>query len=74
MGVAKGGHGGGESFVNCYGTLSYEEEKRVDGSTIYDLASLTKALATTLAVLCLMQEEKIKLSDRLGAFFGAEVP
>ncbi|WP_447986267.1 serine hydrolase domain-containing protein [Nitrospira sp. Nam74] len=37
--------------------------------TIYDLASLTKPLATTTAVLCLIQDGKIRLEDSLHAYF-----
>jgi CubicO group peptidase (beta-lactamase class C family) len=36
--------------------------------TVYDLASLTKPLATTLAVLLLVEEGKLKLDDRVSRF------
>lgn len=37
--------------------------------TLYDLASLTKPLATTTAVLCLIQDGKLRLGDVLGTYF-----
>lgn len=37
--------------------------------TIFDLASLTKPLATTLAVMLLVQEGKLRLDDRVSRFF-----
>ena len=37
--------------------------------TVYDLASLTKPLATTTAVLCLIQDGKLRLEDPLHASF-----
>lgn len=37
--------------------------------TIYDLASLTKPLATTTAVLCLVQDGRLGLDDPLADFF-----
>ena len=39
---------------------------KVSSSTIYDLASVTKVVATTPAVMLLVQDGKLKLSDRLG--------
>jgi len=37
--------------------------------TLYDLASLTKPLATTTALLCLVQDGTLHLDDTLGAHF-----
>ena len=38
-------------------------------STIFDLASLTKPLATTVAIMLLVTEKKICLDDRVTRFF-----
>ena len=40
-------------------------------STIFDLASLTKPLATTVAIMLLMRDKKICLADRVTQFFPA---
>ncbi|MDQ6735545.1 MAG: serine hydrolase [Nitrospirota bacterium] len=37
--------------------------------TLYDLASLTKPLATTTAILCLVQDGTLRLDDTLGSYF-----
>ena len=41
----------------------------MDTSTIFDLASLTKPLATTVAIMLLVSEKKICLDDRVTRFF-----
>jgi CubicO group peptidase (beta-lactamase class C family) len=54
-------------FIKTYGKRSYEENisDPVLESTFYDLASLTKPLATTMSILCLMREGKINLEDKV---------
>lgn len=52
-----------------YGYLDYSQEKAVSEKTFYDLASLTKPLATTLAILVLLQEGLINLSNQIKDIF-----
>jgi beta-glucosidase-like glycosyl hydrolase/CubicO group peptidase (beta-lactamase class C family) len=48
----------------AYGSYDYGiYSKRVDVNTIYDLASVTKVIATTSAVMRLVDERKVKLTD-----------
>lgn len=59
----------------AYGTFTYERTAReIDRNTIFDLASLTKVIATTTAVMKLYDEGRIRLdtrvSDVLPAFRG----
>lgn len=56
-----------ERAFGCAGFLPRPEAATLE--TIYDLASLTKPLATTTATLCLIQEGKLRLDDSLGAHF-----
>jgi len=63
MGVVWGGAEKRKRVIKTYGYTTYNEENRVDEATIYDLASLTKPLATTLAVLCLLKQGRIQLED-----------
>ncbi|MBK9291037.1 MAG: serine hydrolase [Bacteroidetes bacterium] len=56
-------------FRKSYGKLTYEGDEMVNDSTLYDLASLTKILATTLAFMKLTEEGRISLSDTLGTHF-----
>lgn len=45
-------------------------DKAVSGETYLDLASLTKPMATSLAILLLVSKGTLKLDDRLEKFFG----
>ena len=74
LGVAFGAKGQRKIHVQPFGHTSYAQEKRVDEQTVYDLASLTKPLATTISLLCLLKEREIKLSDRLDKFFPGQIP
>lgn len=56
-------------FSKSFGKLTYEGSEMVTDQTLYDLASLTKVLATTLAFMKLTEEGRISLSDTLGTHF-----
>lgn len=56
-------------YNQCYGKLSYDANAAaVDTGTVYDLASLTKITATTLAVMKLVDAGKVNLDDRLSRY------
>ena len=46
------------------------EERKMREDAIFDLASLTKVVATTPAVLQLLESGRISLSDTVSSFFG----
>ena len=52
----------------AYGYLSYNKIQPVTTSTIYDLASVTKISATTLAVMKLYENGKLDLHKTLGDY------
>jgi beta-glucosidase-like glycosyl hydrolase/CubicO group peptidase (beta-lactamase class C family) len=52
-------------YDKSFGKFTYEGNETVAGSSIYDLASITKVLATTLAVMRLESEGKIDVDKRL---------
>ncbi len=54
-----------------FGYLTYDRKIPVTDTTIYDLASVTKPLATTLALMKLYDEGKFKLDDKLSKFLPA---
>jgi len=59
----------GQVFYNkSFGNPRYGDSLRVDSTELYDLASLTKITATTLAVMKLYEEELIELDDSLGKY------
>lgn len=69
MAVAWGSPEKRKRIIQSYGHTTYSQENPVTEETIYDLASLTKPLATTLAILVLLQEGRIQLSDRVSDIF-----
>ncbi len=55
-------------YHKAFGTQTYEDSIYVKETDLYDLASLTKILATTLAVMKLVDEDKICLDSSLGTY------
>lgn len=47
---------------------------KMNVATFFDLASLTKPLATTLAILCLIKEKKISLNEPLYSLLEKSLP
>ena len=59
----------GKIFLDkAYGYFTYSKVQAVDTETLYDLASCTKILATTLAIMRLYEEGKIDLNKTLGDY------
>jgi serine-type D-Ala-D-Ala carboxypeptidase len=57
-------------YHEAFGARSLVPEKTpMQRDTIFDLASLTKPLATTPAIMLLVREKKIRLDDRVTRFF-----
>lgn len=52
-------------YDESFGYFDYQKTTPVDKNTIYDVASLTKVLSTTIAVMKLYEEHKIDLNKRL---------
>lgn len=50
-----------------YHTFNHREQEKVDEHHLYDVASITKVAATTLAAMQLYDLNEFKLNDRLGA-------
>jgi CubicO group peptidase (beta-lactamase class C family) len=68
-GVVVIGRRGATVLEKGFGNLSWSGKNPVDPSeTIYDLASLTKVVATTTAVMVLYDEGKIQLDDKVSKF------
>lgn len=62
-------HKGKEVFNRAYGHTTYNPTSAiVDSTTLYDVASLTKVCATTLAVMRLVDEGKLSIDDRLSQY------
>ncbi|MFI3315727.1 MAG: serine hydrolase [Rikenellaceae bacterium] len=55
----------GVIFNQNYGNLDYTNNETVNDQTLYDLASCTKIFATTLAVMRLIDEQKLSLTTKI---------
>ena len=64
-----------DNNIYCYGLAqTYPVPIPLTNNTFFDLASLTKALATVPALLALMEEKKISWSLNLSKIFQEEIP
>ncbi len=55
-------------YKKAFGYLTYDSVEKVTNQTIYDLASLTKILATTLTVMNLYEDTLLFMSETLGDY------
>jgi len=55
-------------YDKAFGYYKYDKEQPVDTNTLYDMASCTKVLATTLAVMRLYEDGKLDLNKTLGDY------
>ncbi|MDF2158757.1 glycoside hydrolase family 3 N-terminal domain-containing protein [Algoriphagus sp. CAU 1675] len=55
-------------FERSYGKLEYKSSPKVNSETVYDLASITKVLATTQAVMFLHSRGELDMEKTLGDY------
>lgn len=55
-------------FNKTYGFHTYDKVKKAQKNNLYDLASITKVVGSTTALMRLEEEGKIKLSDKLSKY------
>lgn len=55
-------------FYRNYGFLTYDSVEAVNNATVYDVASMTKPLATTLAVMKLYEDGHLRITDKVGKY------
>jgi len=60
-------------FDKAFGYMTYEKKQRVDTNTLYDMASCTKVLATTLAVMRLYEQGKLSLDKTIGDYLPQSI-
>lgn len=63
--VARNGH---IVYEKAFGTDSYNDRKAVSDESVYDMASVTKICATTLAVMRLYDQGRLDLKKTLGDY------
>jgi CubicO group peptidase (beta-lactamase class C family) len=55
-------------YDKSFGYLTYDKTTPVTASTVYDLASLTKVVSTTLAIMRLSEQQRINIDKTLGDY------
>lgn len=55
-------------YHKAFGHFTYDAQDRVTTQTMYDIASVTKTAATTLAVMKLYDDHKFALTDPIGQY------
>lgn len=55
-------------YNKSFGTLTYDPKDSVNENTVYDLASVTKVAATTLAVMHLYETGRLSLDSMVSAY------
>jgi CubicO group peptidase (beta-lactamase class C family) len=68
--VAEVGAGAGAIWQHACGTLTFDDSAPADLDTPFDLASLTKVIATTTVVMQLVDTSRLALDDRVERFFS----
>lgn len=58
---------GATVFFEAYGSANLFAGRQMTKETVFDLASLTKPLATTLAIMHLLEQSKLSLEQSLGS-------
>lgn len=58
-------------YHHAFGVANFQSKMPVTIDTVFDLASLTKPLATTLAVLLLVQDGELALGQTIGSILPA---
>lgn len=61
-------HHGQPVYQKVFGYLDYNRQDKVTQQTMYDVASITKVAATTLAVMKLYDNHEIQLTDKIGKY------
>jgi beta-N-acetylhexosaminidase len=55
-------------FDKAYGYFTYKKKKKVNTRDIYDVASVTKILASTISMMKLQDEGKVNVKDRVSKY------
>src|SRR5262245_25249139 len=67
--TAEVGNGAAAIWSDAVGTLTFDASPDVTLQTPYDLASLTKVIATTTIAMQLVEQQSVTLEANVGDFF-----
>jgi CubicO group peptidase (beta-lactamase class C family) len=57
-------------YSKCFGYYTYDSTQKVEPTTMYDLASMTKTTATLLAIMKLYDDKKLNLTDKASEYLS----
>jgi CubicO group peptidase (beta-lactamase class C family) len=57
-------------YDKCFGNYTYESSRKVNPTTMYDLASLSKTTGTLLAIMKLYDNGKLTLNDKASSYLA----
>lgn len=57
-------------YNKCFGNHTYESREPVTWNDLYDIASVTKVAATTLAVMKMYDKKKLSMDVKIGRYFS----
>ena len=60
--------GGTPVYDKCFGNYTYDDNQKVQPTTMYDLASLSKTTGTLLAIMKLYDSGKLQLTDKASQY------
>ena len=64
------GNRNGDLFVQCYGNKRVEPTNELmNVDTVFDMASITKPVATATATMKLVEDGRLRLNDTVSSFF-----
>ena len=56
------------AYHKAFGNFNYDKSEAVNIRSVYDMASVTKICATTIAIMKLYDQDKINLNKKLGDY------
>ena len=62
-----------EVYAHCGSAALFPVKRKLKKQSFFDLASLTKPLATAMAILCLLQEKKIDINEKLPSLLNKNI-
>jgi CubicO group peptidase (beta-lactamase class C family) len=62
-----------EITFHCGNATFYPQKRLLKKDNFFDLASLTKPLATTMAILCLIKDNKIEIEEKLSSLIEKKI-
>ncbi|MCB0513641.1 MAG: serine hydrolase, partial [Bacteroidetes bacterium] len=57
-------------YRKSFGTMTYKDSKLVDNNDLYDIASITKVVASTPIIMRMYEDKKLDINKTLGTYYN----